>query len=44
MSHTSMSEDARREAGITPGLIRASVGLENPDDLIEDLETGLRAI
>jgi len=44
MSHTSMSEEARREAGITPGLVRVSVGLEHADDLIEDLENGLKAI
>ena len=44
MSHMSMSEQARREAGITTGTIRVSVGLENADDLIEDLENGLKAI
>jgi cystathionine beta-lyase/cystathionine gamma-synthase len=44
MSHMSMSEQARREAGITTGTIRVSVGLEHPDDLIEDLDNGLKAI
>ena len=41
MSHASMPEDVRRDAGITDGLIRLSVGLENIDDLIEDLEQAL---
>jgi cystathionine beta-lyase/cystathionine gamma-synthase len=44
MSHMSMSEQARRQAGITPGTVRVSVGLEHPDDLIEDLEKGLDTI
>ncbi|MCB9476546.1 MAG: PLP-dependent transferase [Deltaproteobacteria bacterium] len=38
MSHTSMSVAARREAGIKPGNIRCSIGIENPDDLIRDME------
>lgn len=41
MSHLSMSETARCTAGIKPGTIRASVGLEHPDDLINDLTRGL---
>ncbi len=44
MSHMSMSEMARREAGIKPGTIRISVGLEHVDDLIEDLENGLNTL
>jgi len=41
MSHASMPEEVRREVGITDGLIRLSVGLENIDDLIEDLAQAL---
>ena len=41
MSHASMSEKARQEAGLSPELIRISVGIENPEDLIEDLKSGL---
>jgi len=37
MSHASMPKDYREKAGITDELIRLSVGLENVDDLIEDL-------
>lgn len=44
MSHASMSESARRDAGITPGTVRVSVGLEHADDLIEDLDNGLKAL
>lgn len=41
MSHASMPEKVRRDVGITDGLIRLSVGLENIDDLIEDLAQAL---
>ncbi|MBD3422591.1 MAG: cystathionine gamma-synthase [Chitinivibrionales bacterium] len=41
MSHASMPEPARREAGITPGTIRISAGIEDPDDLIADLRAAL---
>ncbi len=41
MTHVSMPEEARRKGGITDELIRLSVGLENIDDLIEDLRQAL---
>jgi len=41
MSHASMPEDYRKRVGITDELIRLSVGLENIDDLIEDLGQAL---
>ncbi|PIW40732.1 MAG: cystathionine gamma-synthase [Chloroflexi bacterium CG15_BIG_FIL_POST_REV_8_21_14_020_46_15] len=41
MSHASMPEDYRGKVGITDELIRLSVGLENVDDLTEDLEQAL---
>jgi O-succinylhomoserine (thiol)-lyase len=41
MSHASMNEEARREAGITPNLIRLSTGIEHADDIIEDIEQAL---
>lgn len=43
MSHASMPEDYRDKVGITNGLIRLSVGLENVEDLIEDLDQALRS-
>lgn len=41
MTHASMTEEARRRAGITPGLIRLSVGIESPEDLVADLDGAL---
>lgn len=44
MTHVSMPEEARAAAGITGDLIRVSVGLEHPDDLIEDLGRALERV
>ena len=41
MSHASMPADYRRKIGIRDDLVRLSVGLENFDDLVEDLEQAL---
>ncbi len=41
MTHASVPEADRLARGITPGLIRLSVGLEGPDVLIDHLERGL---
>jgi methionine-gamma-lyase len=41
MTHTMLSEEQRQAAGISAGLIRFSVGLEDPRDLREDLEQAL---
>lgn len=41
MSHASMTEPARREAGITEKTLRISVGIEHPDDLIADFQQAL---
>ncbi|HEU5138499.1 MAG TPA: cystathionine beta-lyase [Bacillales bacterium] len=41
MSHASMPKKEREKRGITDGLLRLSVGLENPDDLIADFEEAL---
>ena len=38
MTHASMGADARRRANISDGLVRLSVGIENVDDIIADLE------
>jgi O-succinylhomoserine sulfhydrylase len=40
-THQRLSEEARQELGITQGLLRLSVGLEDVDDLGEDLEQAL---
>lgn len=41
MTHASIPKKTREELGITDGLIRVSVGIENVDDLIEDLKKAL---
>lgn len=41
MTHASMDEEARRCAGIGDGLLRLSVGIEHPDDLVTDVRSGL---
>jgi len=43
-THQRLSEEARRAAGIGPGMLRLSVGLEDAEDLIDDLQRGLAAI
>ncbi|MFN9389186.1 MAG: PLP-dependent transferase, partial [Betaproteobacteria bacterium] len=42
-THFRMDDDALRAAGIGPGTIRLSVGLEDPQDLMDDLSGALRA-
>ena len=41
-SHFRMNPEELRRAGVTPGTIRMSVGLENPQDLLDDLQQALR--
>lgn len=41
MTHASVPEARRNEMGITDGLVRLSVGIEDADDLLEDLERAL---
>ena len=43
MSHASIPPEVRRARGFPEDLVRLSVGLEDPDDLIEDLELALAA-
>jgi len=42
-THSQLTEQQQREAGITPDLIRLSVGLENINDIVEDLSQALAA-
>lgn len=44
MTHASVPADIRAELGITDNLIRLSVGLEDPEDLIADLEKAFAAV
>ena len=41
-THASVSETVRAEMGITEGMLRLSIGLEDPADLVEDLDQALR--
>ncbi|MBM4366396.1 MAG: cystathionine gamma-synthase [Deltaproteobacteria bacterium] len=43
MTHASIEPEKRRAAGIADGLIRLSVGIEDVDDLVGDLEMAFRA-
>ncbi len=44
MTHASIPADQRRAAGLPDGLIRLSVGIEDADDLIADLDRALRTV
>ncbi|AJT41467.1 bifunctional o-acetylhomoserine/o-acetylserine sulfhydrylase [Psychromicrobium lacuslunae] len=42
-THSQLSEAQQLKAGVTPGLVRLSVGLENVTDILADLDAGFRA-
>ena len=44
MTHSPYTAEERAEAGIAEGLVRISVGLENVEDIIADLEHGFAQI
>ncbi len=44
MTHAAMTPEARATAGITDGLLRLSIGLEHPEDLLADLSAALAAV
>ena len=44
MTHASVPAEQRATLGISDGLVRLSVGIEHPDDLIADLDRGLQAV
>jgi len=43
-SHSQLSEEQQRASGLTPELVRLSIGLENVNDLIDDIESALAKI
>jgi cystathionine beta-lyase/cystathionine gamma-synthase len=43
MTHAALGEKGRREIGITDGLVRISVGIENVEDVMDDLDDALAA-
>jgi O-acetylhomoserine (thiol)-lyase len=42
-THSQLSAEEQAASGVTPGLVRLSVGLEHVDDILADLESGFRA-
>jgi len=44
MTHASIPRDVRLEAGLSDSLIRLSVGIEEPDDLVADLDQALAVV
>jgi len=42
-THSQLTEDELLAAGVTPGYIRLSIGIEHPDDIIADLDQALNA-
>jgi cystathionine beta-lyase/cystathionine gamma-synthase len=44
MTHASVDADKRERLGITDGLVRISVGIEDTDDIIADIEQALDKI
>lgn len=43
-THSQLSEEQQREGGLTPDLVRLSIGLEHIDDIIHDIEQALASI
>ena len=43
-THQQLSKEERESAGVTDDFIRMSVGIENPDDIIEDIDSALKKI
>ena len=44
MTHAGVGEVVRRKIGITDGMVRISVGIEDVDDILGDLDQALAAI
>lgn len=42
-THSQLSEEEQRATGVTPGLVRLAIGLEHIDDILADIDAGLRA-
>ena len=44
MTHSKVSAEAKLKAGITDGLVRYAVGIEDVEDLIDDLDQALAMV
>ena len=40
-THRQMTDEQLKEAGVSPDLIRLSVGIENPEDILDDIKQAL---
>ena len=43
-THSGLTAETREEMGVSEGLLRLNVGLEDPDDLIDDLDQALKTV
>ena len=43
-THSQLSDEELKNAGVTPGFVRLSIGIEHVDDIINDLENGLNQV
>ena len=44
MTHSDIPSDYQERLGITPAMLRISIGIEHPEDLIADLSRALEAV
>jgi O-acetylhomoserine (thiol)-lyase len=43
-SHSQMSEEEQKQGGLTPDLVRLSIGIEHIEDILEDLDQALKKV
>jgi O-acetylhomoserine (thiol)-lyase len=43
-THAQLSEDEQRASGVTPDLVRMSVGIEDPDDIVADVDDAIAEV
>ena len=44
MTHAALGEKGRKGIGLTDGMVRISVGVEDIDDIVQDLDEALKAV
>jgi cystathionine gamma-lyase/cystathionine beta-lyase/cystathionine gamma-lyase/homocysteine desulfhydrase len=44
MTHAALGEKGRKAIGLTDGMVRISVGVEDIDDIVQDLDEALKAV
>lgn len=43
-THRQLTDEQLRDAGVLPELVRLSVGIENPEDILEDIQNALATL